>query len=144
MRKSRVAGAVLRDADVFVAGDGSFEVDEVADIAGAVLDEADGAVGEAVAVLLLADGAHVEVDDGSEVGFAETDYFAEAAEVEVGVAFGVRGDDESAAAANELVDAQVFEVAAIADVDIAAVVVGFAEELEEEREQALAETMSGP
>ena len=142
--EGRMGGAVLGNADVFVAGDGGLEIDEVAGTAIAVLDAADGAVGEAVLIALLLDGLNVELDNGSEVSGTDTDEIAEAAEFEVFVAFGIAGDDDFAAAADEFVDAEIFEVAAVGDVEEEAGFVGESEEFAGQVVEAEAESAFGP
>ena len=66
--KRGMGGAVLRDADVFIPGNGGFQIDEIADAAVAVGDLADGAMCEALTVFLPADGADVDIDFGVEIG----------------------------------------------------------------------------
>jgi hypothetical protein len=84
--EGHVRGAILGYTDWLVACHGSLEVDKVADAAVAVLDLSDGAVGEAVGVLLLADGFDVELDDCPKVGFAGADQIAESPKLQTLIA----------------------------------------------------------
>src|ERR1700693_2910947 len=116
MRKRWMRRAVLSNTDRLVAGNGCLEVDEVAQAAVAVLDLSDCAVTDAVRILLFANGADVDVDDCAEIGFAHADEVAQSSELQILIALRITSKDHFAAATDELIDAEVLEVAPVADV----------------------------
>ena len=78
---------------------------------------------------------HVDLDVDAEVGAALLDGVAEILERERAVLPGVARDDEAAAAADQLVDAEVLEVPAVGEIDPRVAVGGHAEQLVEQLAQ---------
>ncbi len=77
----------------------------------------------------------VEVDLCAEVDAAFADGHADALEGEVAVLFGVADDDGGAVAADELVEAHVFEVASVREVEEGSLVVDHADEFGQQVEE---------
>ena len=130
--KRWVGFAVLGDGYILIAHNARLQVDEPATAAVAVVNSADGAVGKAVAIGLFANGGYVDVNLCAEIGIANADEVTETAELEVGVAFSVRGNDDADAAADQFVNAEVFEMATVGNVEVIAFFIGKTEEFGQE------------
>ncbi len=81
----------------------------------------------------------VDLDSHAEVDPAETHHVRETVGGRAAVGGGLDGDDVAAAAADQLVDAQVLEMAAVGEVNVIAEIVRPAEQLAIEQDDCIAD-----
>ena len=75
----------------------------------------------------------MEGDPDAEIDVDFSHRIAEILEGEIGIAAGVDDDDEPAAPPHHLVEAEILEMAAVGQIDVAALVGGLAQRLGEQR-----------
>ncbi|MGH8637284.1 MAG: hypothetical protein ACREUZ_09145 [Burkholderiales bacterium] len=145
VREHRLPRLVLEHVGRLVARDGRFQVEQRAPLLIGIRDVADDAVdGGLTGVFdrLNASGADGDLD--TEIRPALPDGIAQAAEGQCAVLFCVAGDDEAAAPAHQLVHAEVLEMPAVREVHEVGAIVGEAEQLVDQVQQAAARARAQP
>jgi hypothetical protein len=130
-----VGGLHPQDISGLVVCKRAFDVEQDAALfLSGVADFADGVVGVAEAVEGGWGDASLrfDVDLDAKVATAAVDGVAKVSEGELGISICVGADDESNMAADEFVDAEIFEVSAIGQVDISGAVSGLSKQFLEE------------
>ena len=141
VRKIRMHAGVLHDVDRFVAGQRRLDVQQKPRhrfrVGLLIMDAADAAVIQALAGALRGNAClGVDVDAHAEIHLAFAHRVAEVLEAELRVHAGIDRDDEPAAAPHQFVDAEILEVAAVAQIDELGVLVGEPEDFAQQIPQA--------
>src|SRR5258708_5649818 len=134
MRKGQLLRPIAQHVGSLVAGQRGFDVDKgpgcCAFAESVVTDGANRAMPLAqTAALLATDAVDVDLDIDAHVSAALSNQIAEIPKGQTAILVGVAGNDVAAAAAHQLVNAQVFEVPAVGEVYEVAAVIGQSKQL---------------